>query len=140
MERTFSRRGNTQPKLTKTITMMTRSMTRRIAELEKENEKLKEVNEALQQEKENEKLKEVNEVLQQEDDERFLNRCDWCATIISDDDFWLCNCCCNSKCDKMVCGREGCSSKLAFYVCCEECDESAYQDSEDESDDDEEQD
>jgi hypothetical protein len=124
MERTFSRRGNTQPKLTKTITMMTRSMTRRIAELEKENEKLKEVNEALQQ----------------EDDERFLNRCDWCATIISDDDFWLCNCCCNSKCDKMVCGREGCSSKLAFYVCCEECDESAYQDSEDESDDDEEQD
>ena len=64
--------------------MMTRSMTRRIAELEKENEKLKEVNEALQQ----------------EDDERFLNRCDWCATIISDDDFWLCNCCCNSNCSR----------------------------------------
>jgi hypothetical protein len=104
--------------------MMTRSQTR-IAELEARIAEL---------EKENEKLKEVNEALQQEDDERFLNRCDWCATIISDDDFWLCNCCCNSKCDKMVCGREGCSSKLAFYVCCEECDE--YQDSEDESDDD----
>ena len=128
MERTFSRRGNTQPKLTKTITMMTRSMTRRIAELEKENEKLKEVNEALQQ----------------EDDERFLNRCDWCKTIISDDDFWLCNCCYNIFCvvncgDKMVCGWEGCGFKLAFFGC-EECDESAYQDSEDESDDDEEQD
>ena len=125
--------------------MMTRSMTRRIAELEKENEKLKECPcEAF------EKLMIDNLAAQMmtccarvHEHTRRLNTkpyyCDWCATRISDDDdntFW----CGNDTCHKVVCGREGCSSNLAYYACCEECEESAYQDSEDESDDDEEQD
>ena len=46
--------------------------------------------------------------------------CDWCAANITDsaDDntFW----CQNDDCHKVVCGREGCSSQLANYVC-EEC-------------------
>ena len=45
--------------------------------------------------------------------------CDWCAANITQSDdntFW----CQNDDCHKVVCGREGCSSQLANYVC-EEC-------------------
>jgi hypothetical protein len=49
--------------------------------------------------------------------------CDWCATSItlSDDTFW----CQNDNCHKVVCGREGCSNNLCYYVCCDECEDIA---------------
>ena len=48
--------------------------------------------------------------------------CDWCATTItlSDDANW----CQNDNCHKVVCGREGCSSNLCYYACCDECENS----------------
>ena len=47
--------------------------------------------------------------------------CEWCATSItpSDDSFW----CQNDDCHKVVCGRKGCSSNLAYFACCEECED-----------------
>ena len=58
-------------------------------------------------------------------------RCDWCNVEITD--LWEAFQCMNSCCDKVVCGRKGCSSMLAYFTCCEDCEEEAC-DSEDEED------
>ena len=60
-----------------------------------------------------------------------MRYCDWCNVEVTD--LWEAFQCMNDCCDKVVCGRKGCSSMLAYFTCCEECEEEAC-DSEDEED------
>ena len=51
--------------------------------------------------------------------------CEWCAAKIKPSDYNMFHCM-NNDCDKVVCGRRGCSQQLSYYVCCEECEDSAH--------------
>ena len=48
--------------------------------------------------------------------------CEWCAAKIKPSDYNMFHCM-NNDCDKVVCGRRGCSQQLSNYVCCEECED-----------------
>ena len=66
-----------------------------------------------------------------DEDESDGEYCDWCAAKIKPSDYDLSENgnifhCMNNDCDKVVCGRRGCSQQLSYYVCCEECEDSAH--------------
>ena len=71
-------------------------------------------------------------------EEDTYGNCERCAAKIKPSDYDLSENgnsfhCMNNSCDKVVCGRRGCSQQLACYVCCEECkDEDEDTDDEDE--------
>ena len=64
--------------------------------------------------------------------------CDWCywcdGKVEMDGD--ECMHCCNWNCDKMVCGKSGCSSQLAFFECCQECEAEAREQGEESDEED----
>ena len=98
--------------------------------------------EKIQLKKENEKLKTRVKMLQclldearqdnnSDEDTDDGEYCDWCAAKIKPSDYDLSENgnifhCMNNDCDKVVCGRRGCSQQLSYYVCCEECEDSAH--------------
>ena len=102
--------------------------------------------EKIELKKENEKLKTRVKMLQclldearqdsdsdedTDDGEYWHGYCDWCAAKIKPSDYDLSENgnifhCMNNDCDKVVCGRRGCSQQLSYYVCCEECEDSAH--------------
>ena len=136
-------------------TMMTCSQTRiadleaRIAELDEEKEFYKDLHEGFAyklflKEKElqaridkleidNKCLMRLMEVQDSDSDEDTDDGeyCDRCAAKIKPSDYDLSENgnifhCMNNSCDKVVCGRRGCSQQLSYYVCCEECEDSAH--------------
>ena len=76
----------------------------------------------------------VQELVKEEED-----ICDWCGITITEelkDDAFNCV---YRHCDKMLCGLKGCSRNVAYFSCCEKCEEQeqACDDSdEDDSDED----
>ena len=135
---------------TKTLsyTMMTRSQTR-IAQLENQVESMtkgmvdgmyqfylkeKELQARIDKlEIDNKCLMRLMEVQDSDSDEDTDDGeyCDWCAAKIKPSDYDLSENgnifhCMNNDCDKVVCGRRGCSQQLSYYVCCEECEDSAH--------------
>ena len=60
------------------------------------------------------------------------DKCNWCEISITekmkDDNAFNCV---NINCDKMLCGLKGCSSNLAYFACCEECEEESEEEDED---------
>eukprot|EP00966_Prymnesium_polylepis_P033362 775992-Prymnesium_polylepis.1 len=52
------------------------------------------------------------------------DKCDWCGINITEDmkDDNAFNCV-YRHCDKMLCGLKGCSRNMAYFSCCEECEE-----------------
>ena len=94
-------------------------------ELKKENEKLKTRVKMLQC-----LLDEARQDSDSDEDTEDGEYCDWCAAKIKPSDYDLSENgnifhCMNNDCDKVVCGRRGCSQQLVYYVCCEECEDSA---------------
>ena len=61
--------------------------------------------------------------------------CDFCQVKITDEDEFKFDCMNYMRgCQRVVCGRYGCSGNLCFYTCCMECEEEA-QDSDDSNSD-----
>ena len=67
----------------------------------------------------------------EEDPDRCV-RCDGKVEMDGDE----CMHCCNWNCDKMVCGKSGCSSQLAFFECCQECEAEAREQGEESDEED----
>ena len=76
----------------------------------------------------------VQELVKEEED-----ICDWCGITITEelkDDAFNCV---YRHCDKMLCGLKGCSRNVAYFSCCEKCEEQEQAcDDSDEDDSDEE--
>jgi hypothetical protein len=71
----------------------------------------------------------------EESDEEDPDRCVMCDRKVEIDGD-ECMHCCNWNCDKMVCGKSGCSSQLAFFECCQECEAEAREQGEESDEED----